>query len=118
MGNSPGDCGPGGQWLGFIFIWWGIVLMESCPRTPVVAMVAMRDCSFELVDNPPYFLMWHHLTIFCSPTRKQNHCPGETGLPSSLFGRKETTQLVSGKVEFNECQVSMLWHNSFLSQPK
>ena len=27
MGNSPRDCGPGGQWLGFIFIWWGIVLM-------------------------------------------------------------------------------------------
>ena len=26
MGNSPRDCGPGGQWLGFIFIWWGIVL--------------------------------------------------------------------------------------------
>ena len=30
MGNSPRDCG---QWLGFIFIWWGIVLMGSCPRT-------------------------------------------------------------------------------------
>ena len=33
MGNSPRDCVPGGQWLGFIFIWWGIVLMGSCPRT-------------------------------------------------------------------------------------
>ena len=33
MGNSPRDCGPGGQWLDFIFIWWGIVLMGSCPRT-------------------------------------------------------------------------------------
>ena len=33
MGNSPRDCGPGGQWLVFIFIWWGIVLMGSCPRT-------------------------------------------------------------------------------------
>ena len=29
----PRDCGPGGQWLGFIFIWWGIVLVGSCPRT-------------------------------------------------------------------------------------
>ena len=36
MGNSPRDCGPGGQWLGFIFIWWGIVLMGRCPRTPVI----------------------------------------------------------------------------------
>ena len=33
MVNSPRDCGPGGQWLGFIFIWWGIVLMGSCLRT-------------------------------------------------------------------------------------
>ena len=33
MGNSPRDCGPGGQWLGFIFILWRIVLMGSCPRT-------------------------------------------------------------------------------------
>ena len=32
-GNSPRDCGPGGQWLGFMFIWWGIVLMGSYPRT-------------------------------------------------------------------------------------
>ena len=33
MGNSLRDRGPGEQWLGFIFIWWGIVLMGSCPRT-------------------------------------------------------------------------------------
>ena len=26
MGISPRDHGPAGQWLGFIFIWWGIVL--------------------------------------------------------------------------------------------
>ena len=29
MRNSPRDRGPGGQWLGFIFIWWGIVLGEE-----------------------------------------------------------------------------------------
>ena len=34
MGNSPRDCGPGGQLLGFNFIWSGIVLMGSCSRTP------------------------------------------------------------------------------------
>ena len=28
---------------------------------------------------------------------------------------KETMHLVSGKVEFNVCQVSLLWHNSFLA---
>ena len=67
----------------------------------------------------------------------QEHCPGETGLASlvfqvvleisvvllskvlnylssvGLFG-KETMQLVSGKVEFDACQVSSQWHNSFL----
>ena len=26
VGNSPRDRGPGGQWLGFILIQWGIVL--------------------------------------------------------------------------------------------
>ena len=26
MGNSPRDRGPGGQWLGFNIIQWGIVL--------------------------------------------------------------------------------------------
>ena len=32
------------------------------------------------------------------------------------FVWKETMQLVSGKVAFNACQVSLLWHNSY-SQP-
>ena len=36
MGNSPRDCGPGGQWLGCTFICWGIVLMGSCPRTQLI----------------------------------------------------------------------------------
>ena len=69
-------------------------------------------------------------------TSVQEHCPGETGLPSSVFQTvlkclyyffskswityqvwvylKETMQLVSGKGEFNPCQVSLLWHNSFV----
>ena len=33
MENSPRHCGPGGQWLCFIFIWWGIVLIGICLRT-------------------------------------------------------------------------------------
>ena len=69
----------------------------------------------------------------------QEHWPGETGLPSSVFHAisemslvliyfqspelliqcgfiwMETMQLVSGKVEINACQVSLLWHNSFQS---
>ena len=36
MGNSPRHCGPNGQWVGFISIWWGIVIMGSCPRTVCV----------------------------------------------------------------------------------
>ena len=35
MGNSPRDHGTGGQQLGFIFFWWGIVLggEQFSPRT-------------------------------------------------------------------------------------
>ena len=45
MGNSPRDGIPGGQWLGFIFIRWGIVLggglslVGSCPRTLSISSV-------------------------------------------------------------------------------
>ena len=60
---------------------------------------------------------------------KQDSCvsfPGRSrNVPSTTFQSselliqcgfiwKETMQLVSGKVEFNACQVSLLWHNSFL----
>ena len=31
-----------------------------------------------------------------------------------LSGRKQCTYIVSGKVEFNACQASLLWHNFFL----
>ena len=73
----------------------------------------------------------------------QEHCPGEIGLPSSIFqavhemslvllfkvlnylissvglsGRKHFLKhLVSGKVEFSACQVSFLWWERLLSQP-
>ena len=47
MGNSPRDCGPGGQWLGFIFIWWGIVLMGSCPRTITYDHYMVRGLSIK-----------------------------------------------------------------------
>ena len=59
MGNSPRDCGPGGQWLGFIFIWWGIVLMGSCPRTDYVIITCQPnnanlclDCDVESSRGP------------------------------------------------------------------
>ena len=58
----------------------------------------------------------------------QEHCPGETGLPSSVFQAVykrslvllfkvlnnlssvylETMQLVAGEVEFNSCQISLI----------
>ena len=49
MGNSPRDCGPGGQWLGFIFIWWGIVLMGSCPRTIFNILFKTKTKTVEMV---------------------------------------------------------------------
>ena len=49
MGNSPRDCGPGGQWLGFMFIWWGIVLMGSCPRTDILYNLYKRPLASGLI---------------------------------------------------------------------
>ena len=70
-------------------------------------------------------------------TCEQEHCPGETGLPSSVFKDvhgitvksttfpslelliqcwfiwKETMQLVSRMVGFNAFQVYFLWHTFF-----
>ena len=92
------------------------------------------DCGFELVDHP---VIWHYLSFSCSQTWTKNQCPGETWLPLSVFQVvhemslvlpfkvlnlliqcgfmwKDTLQLVSGEVEFNACQASLLWHNSFL----
>ena len=34
---------------------------------------------------------------------------------SQFWFMKETMQLISGKVEFNACQVSLLWHNSLVT---
>ena len=81
-------------------------------------------------------LIWHQLTIFCSPTWKKKLSwwnrtpfvifPGASQNVSSTtlqspelliqcrFIWNETMQLVSGKVELNAWQVSLLWHNSFL----
>ena len=53
MGNSPRDCGPGGQWLGFIFIWWGIVLMGSCPRTECKTVLAKTISCNSVQDTRP-----------------------------------------------------------------
>ena len=48
MGNSPRDYGPGGKWLGFIFIWWGIILMGSCPRTLLAHKDIKRQSGLHL----------------------------------------------------------------------
>ena len=61
---------PGKLTKGFLFHQdW----QDNAPaQKSVVAMAAVRDCCFELVDHPSYiFLIWNHLTIFCSPTWKK-----------------------------------------------
>ena len=54
MGNSPRDCGPGGQWLGFIFIWWEIVLMGSC-LGPILAIIS-NERAQNRVSDPSLFI--------------------------------------------------------------
>ena len=57
MGNSPRDCDPGGQRLGFIFIWWGIVLKGSCPRTGEVSPFQVGlDSPRPLYENCPWYI--------------------------------------------------------------
>ena len=52
----------------------------------VVAMAAVCDCGLEQVDHPPYYsLDLAPSDNFLFPNIKKNHCPGETGLPSSVF---------------------------------
>ena len=52
-----------------------------------VAMAAVCDCGFELVDHPPLFSWFGTIWLFSVPQHelKKNHCPGETGLPWSVF---------------------------------
>ena len=62
---------------------------------------------------------WWNRTPFVSfPCRLRNVSSTTFQSPELLiqcgFIWKETIQLVSGKVKFNACQVSLLWHNSFL----
>ena len=99
----------------------------------VVAMAAVHDCGFQLVDHPPYspdyFLFlnmkkttslswWKQDSLRQFSIHSQNISSTTFQSPElriqCWFIWKETTQLVSGKVEFNACQVSLLWHNSFL----
>ena len=43
----------------------------------VVAMAVVHNCGFKLVDHLHIFLIWHHLTIFCSPTKKTHTLAGK-----------------------------------------
>ena len=80
----------------------------------VVAMAAVCDCGFELVDHPPCSPDLASSDYILFPNMKRIIGPVETGLPSSIFQAVHEMQLVSGKVEFNTRQVSLLWHNSSL----
>ena len=49
----------------------GVLFHQDNPaHKSVVAMAAVHDCGFELVITLHILLIWHHLTIFCSPTWK------------------------------------------------
>ena len=61
---------------------------------------------------------WNRTTFISFPGRFCNVSSNTFQSPELLiqcgFTWKKTMQLVSGKVEFNGRQVSLLWHNSFL----
>ena len=102
----------------------------------VVAMAAVCDCGFEQVDHPPYYSLdfapsdnflcpniktkslswWNRTPFFSFPGGSRNVSSTTFQSPELLIQCgsiwKETMQLVSGKVEYNTYQVSLLWHNS------
>ena len=62
---------------------------------------------------------WNRIHFVSFPSRFEMSLVSTTFQSPELliqcgFIWKETMQLVSGKVEFNPCQVSLLWHNFFL----
>ena len=46
MGNSPRDCGPGGQWLGFIF-YPCVGILSSCRELHVLEPFNIIDAALE-----------------------------------------------------------------------
>ena len=48
--NTPRDCGPGGQWMGFIFIWWGIVLEPLHVYMKMAFKILYSSC-FSYLDK-------------------------------------------------------------------
>lgn len=50
----------------------GPVYLDKAPaHKSVVAIAAVHDCGFELIDHPHYSADWHHWTIFCAGKRYQ-----------------------------------------------
>ena len=113
MGNSPRDCGPGGQWLGFIFIWWGTVLMGSCPRTGCITFQQVKagvHLSADKIRKGCGSKLCHFGILSASDVEKcANHCSLCIGCRSVLGINPEGIKTVSGifqeyaKRLLNEC---------------
>ena len=91
-------------WTGWslsIFSWFGTIWL----------------CSVLQHETKKSLSWWNRTPFVRFPGHSQNvssfRSP-ELLIQCVFICRKETMQLVSGKVEFNACQVSLLWHNSFL----
>ena len=108
----------------FSFLCWGTEISQMLPNQenmegdqPVqkpqscTAVIATTDlCAGALSwGNRTPFLSFPGLSWNVSSTTFQSP---ELVIQCGFIW-KETMQLVSGNVEFNACQVSLLWHNSF-----
>ena len=73
-------------------------------------------CNHRLVSGA--LSWWNKTPLFSYPGHSQNVCSTPFQSPELPikcgFIWRETMQLVSWKFEFNACQVSVQWHNSFL----
>ena len=100
--------------------------LNSCGiETLILILKNVLNCRYDLIIGPILLPL-------------QEHDPGETILPSSVFQAVhemslvllffqsselliqcefiwKEMHLVSGKIEFSACQVSLLWHNFFVN---
>ena len=107
----------------FFFSCWGTENSQMVPsqenmegNQPILSHSTAAFASLELCATA---LSWWNRTHFVSfPGRSRNVSSTTFQSPELLircgFIWKEAMQLVSGEVEFTACQVSLLWHNTFL----
>ena len=92
--------------------WYQIRRMWRVINKSKATVTHSSHCNHRLVCRRIVLVKQDSLCQFSTPLSSTTFQSPEL-LIQCGFIWKETMQLTSGKVEFNACQVSLLWHNSF-----